>query len=290
MDLVLAVALVACAAAPAHAQTMHAVIIGIDDYIEFEDEPGGDLLGAEADAHAMEAVLTDHWGLEPRNTRMLLGRSATKEAIRDAVTGWLAARVAPGDIAVFYFAGHGAQAYDMDGDEPDALDETLAPADVLRTSSVNDIRDDEFRTWLQAVPSQIVVILDSCHSGTATRASGPMRARALDRPLPPEDGQEPKAVRQAPDTEAMADGRDRILELAAAAPNQSAMEGPAIDDPATHGGVFTRFLVEQLESAPADATYQDVIEEITWRMEDEEFIQRPQINGKGSGALFRPIG
>jgi hypothetical protein len=287
---VLAVALVALAAAPAHAQTMHAVIIGIDDYIEFEDEPGGDLLGAEADARAIESVLTDHWGLEPRNTRMLLGHSATKEAIHDAVTGWLAARVAPGDIAVFYFAGHGAQAYDMDGDEPDALDETIAPADVLPHSSANDIRDDEFRTWLQAVPSQIVVILDSCHSGTATRASGPMRARALDRPLPPEDGEEPKAVRQAPDTEVMADGRDRILELAAAAPNQSAMEGPAMDDPTMYGGVFTRFLVEQLESAPSDATYRDVIEEITWRLEDEDLLQRPQINGKGAGALFRPIG
>lgn len=280
----------AAAAAPLHAQTMHAVIVGIDDYVEFGDEPGGDLLGAEADARAIESVLARRWGLAEENTLTLLGRDATKGAIREAVTGWLTSRVAPSDIAVFYFAGHGAQAYDLDGDEPDALDETLAPADVLPRSSVNDIRDDEFRSWLQSVPADVVVILDSCHSGTATRAGGPMRARALDRPLPPEGGREPDAVRQAPDVEAMADGRDRVLELAAAAPNQSAMEGPVESGGELHGGVFTRLLVEILETAPPDATYQGVIEEITRRLEDEDLAQRPQVNGTGGTVLFRPSG
>ena len=97
-------------------------------------------------------------------------------------------------------------------------------------------------------------------------------------------------MRQAPDTEVMADGRDRILELAAAAPNQSAMEGPTADDPDVHGGVFTRVLVEMLQTEPTDLTYEELMEEITWRLEDEDLLQRPQLNGKGGAALFRPIG
>lgn len=35
------------------AQEKWAVFVGINDYVEFEDEPGGDLLGAESDALLM---------------------------------------------------------------------------------------------------------------------------------------------------------------------------------------------------------------------------------------------
>jgi len=178
------------------AQARYAVFVGINDYVPFEDEPGGDLLGAERDAREVREVLEERWALDPANALILLGRSATKEAVRDALTVWLAGRAEPGDLAIFYFAGHGSQVYDLDGDEPDGLDETIAPADVLPTSSANDIRDDELRAWLGAIGADVVVILDSCHSGTASRASG-MRTRSLERPIPPEGARAPAAVRRA---------------------------------------------------------------------------------------------
>ena len=302
-----AVALLAWAmdAPPANAQELHGVFVGINDYIEFEDEPGGDLLGAESDALVMRSVLAERWGLREENALTLLSREATKDAIEEAITGWLASRVAPGDLAIFYFAGHGAQAFDMDGDEPDGLDETLAPADVLMLSSANDIRDDEFRTWLTSVGTDIVVILDSCHSGTATRASTGMRTRSLDRPLPPEGGNEPKVVRQRPDPESMADGTSTILELAAAAPNQSALEGPFPIDVASpkhvsgadpsdataaseSRGAFTHFLVQELRNAPEDATYVEILRAVASRLERGDFMQSPQISGEGARSLFRP--
>ena len=40
---------------PASAQEKFAVFVGINDYIEFGDEPGGDLQGAESDALFMKA-------------------------------------------------------------------------------------------------------------------------------------------------------------------------------------------------------------------------------------------
>ena len=46
-------------------------------------------------------------------------------AIRDR----LAAPSQPGDVAVFYFSGHGSQMPDVSDDEPDQWDETLVAYD-----------------------------------------------------------------------------------------------------------------------------------------------------------------
>ncbi|MGE0158034.1 MAG: caspase domain-containing protein [Gemmatimonadales bacterium] len=275
----------------AYAQTRYAVFVGINDYVAFGDEPGGDLLGAERDARVVREVLEERWGLEPANALTLLGRAATKEAIRSAITGWLAGRARPGDLAIFYFAGHGSQVYDLDGDEPDGLDETLAPTDVLPTSSVNDIRDDELRAWLSTIRTSVVVILDSCHSGTASRSSA-MRTRALERPIPTERGPVPTAIRQRYDPESMADSATSVLEVAAAAPNESALEGPL--DPGgsagavEHGGAFTRHFVATLREAEPGATYEDVLRVVAERLDDEELGQTPQLVGRGDTPLFAP--
>jgi caspase domain-containing protein len=283
--------LLAVCAFTASGQQKFAVFVGVNDYVEFGDEPGGDLQGAESDAILMRQVLVERWGLAEENTLMLLSLEATKEAIRQAITGWLAEKAGPDDLAIFYFAGHGSQVYDLDGDEPDGLDETLAPTDVLQLSSVNDIRDDEFRVWLSSVGTEVVVILDSCHSGTATRGGSEMRTRSLERPIPPEDGNEPEFVRQAYDPESMADGATTILELAAAAPNQSALEGPfgaTGTKAAEPRGAFTWFLVQELARAEPDITYEEVIRSVAERLFEEELPQDPQVTGAGTRAIFRP--
>jgi hypothetical protein len=277
---------------PASAQDKFAVFVGINDYIEFGDEPGGDLQGAESDALLMKSVLIERWEVPEENTLTLLSTAATKAAIHQAITVWLAERAGPDDLAIFYFAGHGSQVYDLDGDEPDALDETLAPADVQQLSSVNDIRDDEFRVWLSSVGTDVVVILDSCHSGTATRGSSDMRTRSLDRPIPPEEN-EPEAVRQAFDTESMGDGSTQILELAAAAPNESALEGPfgaSGEKAAEPRGAFTYFLIEELSRVGPDATYEQILRAVSSKLLDEELPQNPQLNGVGNTPLFRRSG
>lgn len=287
-----ALALAVAVATPGRAQTTHAVFVGIDDYIEFGEEAGGDLLGAERDARIMREVLAERWGLDRGNTLMLLGREATKEAIREAILGWLAPRAGPLDLALFYFAGHGSQVFDLDGDEPDGLDETLAPTDVLPLSSANDIRDDELRAWLAAVGTDVVVILDSCHSGTATRASG-MRTRSLQRAPPAEGGREPTSLAPGSDRQSMADAGTNILELAAAAPHEAALEGPVSEEALAsveYGGMFTRYLVEALGRASAEVTYAEVLRQVAERLDYEELGQSPQLTGEGAKALFVPPG
>ena len=269
------------------AQQKYAVFVGINDYIEFGDEPGGDLRGAEGDALLMRRVLIDRWGLPESNTRTLLSREATKDAIRESITTFLAERAGPGDLAIFYFAGHGSQAFDLDGDEPDGLDETLAPSDVLKTSTERDIRDDEFRVWLSTIRARVVVILDSCHSGTATRGTGPMRARILNREIPSEGGREPERVRQRYDPESMSDGSITVIEVAAAGPSQSAMEGAfRMDGRDEQGGAFTHYLVKALWEASPTATYDDVIGRVVSSLKADQFIQDPQLEGPRFDPLF----
>jgi len=283
--------LAAAAAAPARQPQRWAVIVGVNDYIDYTaDEPGGDLLGAVNDARSMHDVLVARYAFPRDHILLLLDTVATRAAIRSALTEWLPARVQQGDVAVFYFAGHGSLAVDeLDGgDEADGLDETICPADVMRNASTNDIRDDELRAWLMGVPtSQRVVILDSCHSGTATRAVAGMRPRTLQRTAPLQR----TATRGGSGdvTESMVDGGE-IIELAAAAPDQSAMDATFTTDNGAmvNGGAFTTHFVRKLWQAPPTASYRDLFTHTVAALKSERFAQDPQLSGPAQRALFSP--
>lgn len=200
-----------------------AVIVGVSDYISFQDVEGGDLPGAEHDASAMRDVLVARWGFPAENVHLLLNQDATHAAIEQQLTGWLKSNVQAGDQVLFYFAGHGSQVWDENGDEEDGLDETIAPADVSPTSPVNDITDDVLGEWLRALPStSIVYIHDNCNAGTGTRAATPFsRARKLAREpgaLPGAVGR--RAIPGGPEDQSGFDIASReVLELAASQPD-----------------------------------------------------------------------
>ena len=85
------------------------------------------------------------------------------------------------DELYIHFSGHGQQVTDVSGDEPDGLDEALIPYDAAIEygrngyKGQNHILDDELGVWLEALRESvgpkgvIVVALDACHSGDATR-------------------------------------------------------------------------------------------------------------------------
>lgn len=115
--------------------------------------------------------------------RLLLDEQATKAKMKEGID-WLAANVRQDDLAVFYYSGHGARYRDQDSDEADAFDEFLCPQDTGVGGGVETfIRDDEMRTWLQAVTANtknLAVIFDSCHSGSAVLV-GAATAREIPR-------------------------------------------------------------------------------------------------------------
>jgi metacaspase-1 len=139
-----------------------ALCIGINDY----PGTGMDLNGCVNDAN--------DWGetLAARGFKVakLLDQAATKAAMVDAMST-LIGKAAKGDTLVITFSGHGTYQPDTDGDEADGLDEALCPYD-LQTSG-EALIDDEIRALFAARKAgvRIVLISDSCHSGTVTRAA-----------------------------------------------------------------------------------------------------------------------
>jgi hypothetical protein len=91
---------------------------------------------------------------------------ATADAVVSAM-GAAARDLNAGDILFLTFSCHGGQVPDVNGDEPDGLDETLALWD-------RQLVDDElYALWSHFEAGvRIVVVPDSCHSGTVIRSIG----------------------------------------------------------------------------------------------------------------------
>jgi uncharacterized caspase-like protein len=167
-----------------------ALIVGVGQY---KNEAVPDLDGPPNDAKRFYNLLTDKngYGFPVENVCLLLNEEASTANFKQAFDKALVERARANDVAVVFFAGHGSQAPDKNGDEADNSDETLMFHDA-RTNGVLDMLDDEFNQILARLhkkTKRITVILDSCNSGTATRGpeAGTVRARFF-KPMTEEIG------------------------------------------------------------------------------------------------------
>lgn len=128
----------------------------------------GPLAACEFDANDM-AALAKSAGMAASK---LLTRAATRKAVLGAIRK-AAKALKRGDLFFLSYSGHGGQVADASGDEPDKQDETWCLYDA-------QLIDDELYFELSkfAAGVRILVLSDSCHSGTVTRA----------RPEPPPPG------------------------------------------------------------------------------------------------------
>lgn len=125
---------------------------------------GGDapLYGCHFDAEDMERIASER-GFEKRT--VLLDDQATRDAVRNTITE-AAAELKAGDVFMFTYAGHGSQVPDFNADEDDRADETLCLYDGML------IDDELYELWSAfADDVRIVMISDSCHSGSVSRAA-----------------------------------------------------------------------------------------------------------------------
>lgn len=136
----------------------------------------GDLVACEFDAKDMAAISRAS-GMTPK---MLLTKNATRAkvlaALRDAST-----QLKSGDMLFLTYSGHGGQIPDVSGEEKDKLDETWCLYD-------GQLIDDELYLELGRFTNgvRILVLSDSCHSGTVTRAIVPrLDPAARSKMMPP---------------------------------------------------------------------------------------------------------
>ena len=236
--------------------TRRALLIGINDYIAVPD-----LGGAINDVEMISQLLTTRFGFPEENIELVTNRQATREGILAAIDR-LVESSGPGDVVYLHFSGHGSQVSDLNGDEEDGADETLVPHDG-RTEGVMDITDDELAGVFARLKGRTaVIVLDSCHSGTATRAVDPGRLVMQSRRVPPDDRVE---LYRRPTTRAVVPllQSDHVL-MTAAAHNESALDGPV--DGRIHG-IFTYALARSLGNAPPDVSPRGIFDGVERELE-----------------------
>lgn len=151
-------------ATPTPSGVKRALLIGINDY---RAVPG--LQGSVNDVQTMREVLVKRWGFPEANIKVLTDAAATRAGILAALED-LVRTTGPNDTVYFHYSGHGSQVEDQNGDEADGLDETIVPVDG-RSPGIADILDDQLDAIFARLKTHnAVIVLDSCHSGTATRA------------------------------------------------------------------------------------------------------------------------
>lgn len=247
--LALALAVLA-AASPAPAQTRRALLVGIGRYPEgaARGARGGwsSLDGAVNDVAAVRDLLVARFGFRPQDIALLTDGEATREAILQGFRRTLVDPARPGDLGVFYYAGHGSWMKNSLSREPDRRDETIVPVDG------RDIRDKELARLMAEAARRslrLTAVFDSCHSGSIARglAQGP-KVRAL----PPEPGADARDPDPAPSP-----AQEGALVVSAAQEHQGAAE--ALDDDRQPHGLFTAALLRVLRSAPNNADAEAVV-------------------------------
>jgi len=219
----------------AHSQTRRALLIGIDQYAPPEGAtlpvpaaghapdsrfaPGAtwiNLHGPSVDVASMQVLLKQSYGFQ--DIRVLDEQQATRKGILAAIDQ-LVADTHPGDLVVFYYAGHGSQRLDTLSSK-NHLDETIVPVDALK--GAEDIRDKELALRFDKIVydkhAHLTAIYDSCHSGTMARGITTSVQRYLsydDRDVAEEKKKDPTTVTEL-DLKQIPQKGDAIIIAAAA--------------------------------------------------------------------------
>jgi metacaspase-1 len=132
----------------------------------------GPLAACEFDANDMAGIARAK-GMKPT---VLLTKKATRANLLAAMRR-AARTLKAGDLFFLSYSGHGGQVPDVSGEEADKQDETWCLFD-------GQLIDDELYFELSkfAAGVRILVLSDSCHSGTVTRAPAPAPGTAHARP------------------------------------------------------------------------------------------------------------
>jgi hypothetical protein len=231
-----------------------AVIVGINKYAFLKD---ADLNAARGDALKFRDFVRSHMGFDDSQITMLLDGDASRENVIKSLVADLKFRTKPGDRFVFYFSGHGAQTKDRDGDENDGKDEYIVLADRGSKDSPGVLLDDEMRYLFELFADRrILVVVDSCYSGTISRDLG-VSEDELGRTVLIETGDEsvplhpdiaslgPLPKLEATRSATVIPGQKHMDVWSAVSQKEVALENK-------YGGVFTRLFLEGLGQGKAD--------------------------------------
>lgn len=264
----------AVAPTAALARTNYAVLVGVTSYPNVE---GADLVGPRNDALLIREYLTTTAPVpfDPQNVLVLAedvgaDQGGIGSPTRDAVIGALdriAARATLGDFVFIQLSGHGMQQPAVDpASEPDGKDEIFLPADIRMwmdedegvPSAFTDNEIGEALGKIRAKGAFVWIVIDACHSGTATRAVGTGMEEVVERKLDPkllgipdEAFRRAEAEAQAMSEKASGEENDRAPLLTASANAGVPKDAVGTSSEATDlGGLVAFFAAQTVETTP----------------------------------------
>lgn len=268
-----------------------ALCIGINNY------PGTDmdLAGCVNDANDWAAELAKR-GF---SVTKLLDEQATKAGMVEGFRRVIG-QAASGDVVVITYSGHGTYQYDTDGEEADGLDEALCPHDIraLGAALIDDEIHAIFKTRRDG--AHLVLISDSCHSGTVNRAppsSSDQEAGRAPRFMPmrvwmpeprqatagPQGAAVPKkgthGASSAFTPEPEDDAGDVLMAGCEEGEGHFSYDANFQNRP---NGAFTFYALKALRALPAEATYAQWHKALADDLPSTRYPQKPQIQGSSA--------
>ena len=246
-----------------------ALIVAVDNYKGTKY----DLDGVKKDFKKMQQLF-ENWGFH-----VTLVRNAESMKLEQYLSHAVNS-LSRDDKFIFYYSGHGYHIKDTNGDEPDGEDEAL----VLSDGERNELFiDDTLFGYINSIKAKKMVLLDSCHSGTAFKAFG-------NKPRP-------KSIDQS--------AVDGIIKTKSFRPQQSKISrGEYIVFSASqdqeesldtiNGGLFTNAFFEQIKRGGAEAKLMNLRQAvensiISYCMQSDSIPHHPNLSASSSRLKYRTI-
>ena len=275
--------------ATASKNSLLALCIGINNY----PGTGSDLSGCVNDANDWAKELNSRG----YNVEKLLDKNANGANIRKGINATIA-KAKRGDTVIITYSGHGTYVPDLNGDEPDGLDEAICPHD---TNTKGVITDDELFLMFNARGTgvHLAFLSDSCHSGTVSRfapittpatttsANAPQRTVRF---LPPSVFMKPAALKKMGIGSAYraskAPGRYAGLLLSGCQDHEYSYDAWYNGRP---NGAFTFVALKTLKTLPAGSNYTAWYKAIRTALPSRQYAQTPNLYGDSPSKRWKVL-
>lgn len=298
---------------PEQTPNIHALLIGIDYYKPNRLYPN--LKGCVRDINLVDDYLQRTLQIPAERIRKLTSPNRENSTISEVRGGTepdilptyenivnafneITEKAQPQELVYIHYSGHGGRATtiysELKGDGQ--KDEGIVPMD-LGEQDGRYLRDIELATLLKRMTDKglgVTVVLDSCHSGGATRGDCAIRgSQEEDTADRPQDSRVAPRQELIDNWKSLVEGSnptgwfpesENYVVLAACRPTEYAFEY-AVNGKERHGAL-TYWMIDTLRTYPGTLSYKTLHDRVSAKIQSKFPNQLPMLLGEGSRSVF----